>query len=178
MWNFGLKPYQRDRLTTFMNPQSDQRGSGYNAAQARIAIGSGGLLGKGIGEGSQARLRFLPEAATDFIFAVVGEELGYVGLTLTLGLFLLIIYRFLRLAYDSEDDFAALMLIGLGSILLIHVFVNGGMNLGVMPITGIPMPFLSAAASYLVVTFVSIGFAESVAMRRRSKSGRDKEAET
>jgi len=177
LWNFGLKPYQRDRLTTFLNPQTDIRGSGYNAAQARIAIGSGGWFGKGIGEGSQARLRFLPEAATDFIFAVIGEELGFVGLALTLGLFLLIIYRYLRLAYDSEDDFTALMLVGLAGILLIHVVVNGGMNMGIMPITGIPMPLLSAAASSLVVTFITVGFAESVAMRRRSKSGREKASE-
>jgi rod shape determining protein RodA len=169
-WSFVLKPYQKDRVANFLNPNTDLRGSGYNAAQARIAIGSGGLFGKGIGEGSQARLRFLPEASTDFMFAVIGEELGFAGVTLVLCLFLLIIFRFLRLAYEAEDDFAALMLVGLASIFLIHVLENAGMNLGVMPITGIPMPFVSAAASSLVVAFVSLGFAESVAVRRKSVS--------
>ncbi len=166
LWSFGLKPYQRDRVISFLNPELDPRGTGYNAAQALIAIGSGGWFGKGIGEGSQARLRFLPEAATDFIFAVLGEELGFVGLTIVLALFIVIIYRYLRIAYDSEDDFASLLLVGLGSIFVIHVVVNAGMNLGVMPITGIPMPFISAAASYLVVAFMSVGLAESVASRR------------
>lgn len=167
LWSFGLKPYQKARIAEFINPGSDPRGSGYNAAQARIAIGSGGLFGKGIGEGSQARLRFLPEAGTDFMFAVVGEELGFVGVSVVLLLFLLIIYRYLRLAFESGDDFAALMLVGLASILLIHVVVNAGMNLGIMPITGIPLPFMSSAASYLTVTYLGIAIAESIATRRR-----------
>lgn len=166
-WSFALEPYQKARIESFLNPELDPRGSGYNAIQARIAIGSGGLLGKGIGEGSQARLRFLPAAATDFIFAVVGEELGFFGVVFILGLFGLIMYRFIRLGYESEDEFASLLLIGLGSIFLVHMSVNAGMNLGIMPITGIPMPFLSAAASYLLVSFIAIGLAESVAVRRR-----------
>ena len=167
VWEVGLKPYQRDRLMAFANPELDPRGSGYNARQARIAIGSGGWFGKGIAEGSQARLRFLPEAATDFIFSVVGEELGFVGVAIVLGLFLYILYRMLRLGYESEDDFAALLLIGLAAVFLVHLIVNAGMNLGVMPVTGIPMPFLSAAASSLMVAYVGIGVAESVAARRR-----------
>ncbi len=167
LWGFGLKPYQRDRITNFLNPAYDVRGSGYNAAQARIAIGSGGWFGKGIGEGSQARLRFLPEAATDFIFAVVGEELGFVGVTLCLSLFGLIGYRYIRIAEDSGDDFATLLLVGLSSIFIVHVFINAGMSLGIMPVTGLPMPFISAAASSLAVAFLSIAIAESVAVRRR-----------
>ncbi len=167
-WNFALQPYQQARVASFLNPNLDPRGSGYNAIQARIAIGSGGLFGKGVGEGSQARLRFLPASATDFIFAVIGEELGFVGVTFILGLFLLILYRFIRLGYESEDEFASLLLIGLSGLLLIHLTVNVGMNLGIMPITGIPMPFLSAAASYLLITFVAIGLAESIAVRRRA----------
>ncbi len=166
-WNFAFEPYQKARIESFLNPELDPRGSGYNAIQARIAIGSGGLLGKGIGEGSQARLRFLPAAATDFIFAVVGEELGFFGVVFIMGLFGLIMYRFIRIGYESEDEFASLLLIGLGSIFLVHMSVNAGMNLGIMPITGIPMPFLSAAASYLLVSFLAIGLAESVAVRRR-----------
>ncbi len=170
IWTVGLKPYQRERILTFLHPNVDTRGASYNATQARIAIGSGGVFGKGIGEGSQARLRFLPEAATDFMFAVLGEELGLVGVAVILGLFLLIFYRYIRLAYESEDDFAALLLVGLSAILLVHVVVNAGMNLGVMPVTGIPLPFLSAAASYLLVAFFSIGIAQSVATRRRGNA--------
>ena len=168
VWTIGLRPYQQARIESFLDPSLDPLGSGYNATQARIAIGSGGWFGKGIGEGSQARLRFLPAAATDFIFAVVGEELGFVGIVVILGLFLILIYRFIRLGEESGDDFASLLLVGLGGIFLIHVFVNAGMNLGIMPITGIPMPFLSAAASYLLVTFLALGIAQSVAARRRS----------
>ncbi len=168
VWMFGLKPYQRARFNTFLHPQADTQGASYNAMQARIAIGSGGLFGKGIGEGSQARLRFLPEAATDFMFAVLGEELGLLGVTLILSLFVLMLVRFVRLAYESEDDFAALLLIGLAGIFLIQVLVNAGMNLGLMPITGIPLPFLSSASSYLLVAFFAIAIAESVAARRRS----------
>jgi rod shape determining protein RodA len=167
VWTFALQPYQRDRIESFLDPERDPRGAGYNAIQARIAIGSGGLLGKGIGEGSQARLRFLPAAATDFIFAVVGEELGLAGIAFVFFLFGLILVRFIRLGYESEDDFAALMLTGVGAVFLVHVTVNAGMNLGLMPITGIPMPFLSAAASYMLVVFVCVGLAESVAVRRR-----------
>jgi len=167
IWTVGLKDYQRGRIESFMDPTTDPLGSGYNAIQARIAIGSGGIFGKGIGEGSQARLRFLPAAATDFIFAVVGEEMGLVGVTFVFIMFFLLLSRFLRLGNDSEDDFAAYLLIGLGSIFLIHLVVNAGMNLGLLPITGIPMPFLSAAASNLLVVYVCIGLAQSVAVRRR-----------
>lgn len=169
-WTVALKPFQKDRILAFAHPTSDIRGSGYNAAQARIAIGSGGWLGKGIGEGSQARLRFLPEAATDFIFAVVGEELGFVGIAVTICLFGLLLIRYVMVAMGSGDDFAALLLIGLAASLLIHVVVNAGMNLGLLPITGIPLPFVSSAASALVVAWINVGLAQSVAVRRRSNS--------
>jgi len=173
LWTVGLQPYQRDRIQSFLDPNRDPRGSGYNAIQARIAIGSGGFFGKGIGEGSQARLRFLPAAATDFIFAVIGEEMGLVGVCFIFGLFLIMLVRFIRLGYESEDDFAAYLLAGLAAIFLIHLFVNAGMNLGMLPITGIPMPFLSAAASYLLIVFICIGLAQSVAVRRRGTVAKD-----
>ncbi len=169
-WTVLLKPYQKDRIMTFVHPTADARGSGYNAAQARIAIGSGGWLGKGIGEGSQARLRFLPEAATDFIFAVVGEELGFVGIAVTILLFGWLFTRYILTARASGDDFAALLLIGLGASLLVHVVENAGMNLGILPITGIPLPFVSSAASSLVVVWMNVGLAQSVAVRRRNTS--------
>jgi rod shape determining protein RodA len=169
-WTFALKPYQKERIIAFVNPAADTRDSGYNAAQARIAIGSGGWLGKGIGEGSQARLRFLPEAATDFIFAVVGEELGFVGIAVTILLFGWLFTRYILTALASGDDFAALLLIGLGATLLVHVVENAGMNLGALPITGIPLPFVSSAASSLVVVWVNVGLAQSIAIRRRGGS--------
>lgn len=170
IWTVGLKPYQKARIETFIHPELDAQGDGYNATQARIAVGSGGFLGKGIGEGSQARLRFLPEAATDFLFAVLGEELGFLGVSMVISLFFLLFYRYVRIAFESENDFATLLLIGLGAIFLVHVLVNAGMNLGIMPITGIPLPFISAAASSIVVAFCSIGVAESIALRRRKSS--------
>ncbi len=125
------------------------------------------MFGKGIGEGSQARLRFLPAASTDFIFAVVGEEMGLVGVIFVFVMFFLLLSRFLHLGNDSEDDFAAYLLVGIGSMYVIHLTVNAGMNLGLLPITGIPMPFLSAAASNLLVIYACIGLAQSVAVRRR-----------
>ena len=167
-WKFAIKQYQRDRIFTFLQENHDTHDTGYNALQAHIAIGSGGWFGKGLGEGSQARLRFLPEASTDFIFSVLGEELGFVGTTITIILYGLVVCRLLWIGYSSEDDFAALFLVGTSALIVIHVFVNGGMNLGILPITGIPMPFLSAAASSLLSLSLCIGLAESIAIRRRT----------
>ena len=170
LWTVGLKPYQRERITSFLNPSLDPYGASYNVAQARIAIGSGGLFGKGIGEGSQARLRFLPEASTDFMFAVLGEELGFVGLALVLGLFALLLQRFIRLGQESGDAFAGILLIALAAIITFHLFVNAGMNLGLLPVTGIPLPFLSAAATSVVIMFCMVGLAESVEVHGRNRS--------
>ncbi len=167
LWTFGLKPYQKDRLTTFFDPTTDTRGAGYNVAQARIAIGSGQWFGKGIGEGSQARLRFLPEASTDFMFAVLGEELGFVGLAVVLSLFGFLLVRLVVIARRAEDPFASVCLIGIAAIMAFHLLVNAGMNLGVMPVTGIPLPFASAAASSLIMTFICIGIAESAVVHSR-----------
>ncbi|MFH1078590.1 MAG: FtsW/RodA/SpoVE family cell cycle protein [Patescibacteria group bacterium] len=167
LWTVGLKPYQRDRLISFVQPTADPRGAGYNVMQARIAIGSGGLFGKGIGEGSQARLRFLPEASTDFMFSVLGEELGFVGLGIVLALFGLLLVRFIRIAETSADPFSQILLVALVANITFHLIVNAGMNLGVMPVTGIPLPFVSAAPSSLLVAFVIIALAQSVAARRQ-----------
>lgn len=169
LWNFGLKPYQRDRISSFFNPRIDPYGASYNVAQARIAVGSGGLFGKGIGEGSQARLRFLPESSTDFIFAVIGEELGFVGLFALLGFFALALYRFLWLGMASEDPFAGILLTACAAVIGFHLAVNAGMNLGLTPVTGIPLPFVSAAASSVLTMFIMIGIAESVAVYGRKK---------
>lgn len=170
LWTVGLKPYQRARLVSFVNPAADPRGAGYNVAQARIAIGSGGIFGKGLGEGSQSRLRFLPEAATDFVFSVIGEDLGLVGISIVLGLFGLLLYRLLRLAMSAGDPFAQVLLVTLMALLAFHLLVNAGMNLGIMPVTGIPLPFVSAAASSLIVAFIMVALAQSIAVRRPSSS--------
>jgi rod shape determining protein RodA len=168
LWTFLFQPYQKDRFLAFFDPSRDTRGAAYNVTQARIAIGSGGFFGKGIGEGSQSRLRFLPEAATDFTFAVVGEELGFVGIAFVLGCFAVLFRRFAVIARNAEDDFAVLIAVGLGALLLIHVIVNAGMNLGVMPVTGIPIPFLSGASSFVIATYLGIALIESIAVHRRA----------
>lgn len=162
-----LKPYQKSRIETFLDPSRDPRGSGYNAIQAKIAFGSGGLYGKGIGEGSQARLRFLPAASTDFIFAVVGEEMGFIGMLVIFGTSSLLVLRLMKIAFEAEDEYAALLLVGITGALLIHIVVNAGMNIGIMPITGIPFPFLSAAASFMLMAFAAIGMSQSIAVRKR-----------
>lgn len=167
LWHYGLKPYQQARLTAFMNPQADPLGAGYNVLQAQTAIGSGGWLGKGVGEGSQSRLRFLPEASTDFMFAVVGEELGFVGVTLILSLFGLILVRILWIGLRADDPFAGVYAVMISGMFGLHVLVNAGMNMGIMPVTGIPLPFASAAASSLVAGFIAIGIMESISIHAR-----------
>ena len=167
LWNFGLKPYQRDRITSFINPAADPYGASYNVAQARIAIGSGGWLGKGIGEGSQARLRFFAEASTDLMFAVLGEELGFVGLAVVLLLFAFLLYRYIRIAMEASDAFAGILLIGFTAVIVFHLIINAGMNLGLLPVTGIPLPFASAAASSLISMLVTVGVAQSIAVRSK-----------
>ena len=164
LWQFGLKPYQKDRLMSFVNPQMDPLGAGYNVIQAQTAIGSGGLLGKGMGEGSQSRLRFLPEASTDFMFAVVGEELGFVGVGLILALFAAVLIRLLLIGRAAEDQFVGIYCGMIAGMFGMHVLVNAGMNLGIMPVTGIPLPFASAAASSLVAGYLAIGLAQSAAI--------------
>lgn len=169
LWTFGFQDYQRHRFITFLNPSADPRGRGYNVRQAAIAIGSGGLFGKGIGEGSQARLRFLPEASTDFTFAVIGEELGFLGITFIFVMYGLLFHRLYRIARDSEDDFATIFIYGIGVILLIHITINAGMNMGVMPVTGVPLPFISGASSFLVAILIAMGLVESVSLHRRGE---------
>lgn len=167
LWTFGLKDYQKDRLRSFIDPAASPRRAAYNVTQAQIALGSGGWFGKGIGEGSQARLRFLPVATSDFMFAVIGEEMGFAGISMVLGLFGLVLYRLLRIAMVAEDASSSVLLIGLASLIAFHVFVNAGMNMGISPVTGIPLPFVSAAASSLAVMFIAIGLAQSVATSAR-----------
>ena len=145
-----------------MHPLADVRGAGYNAYQARIAIGSGQWFGRGLGFGSQSQLKFLPESQTDFIFAVIAEELGFVGVLFVLGAFLLLFGRIFKLVRLSRDDYTSYLLIGLGAVLFIQLLVNVGMNLGLMPVTGIPLPFMSYGGSHLLFEFAGLGILMSM----------------
>lgn len=163
---YNLKPYQKERIYTFLEPERDPRGHGYHAIQSRIAVGSGGLLGKGITQGSQTALGFLPERHTDFIFSVVGEELGFVGSVAILGLYFLIIMRAIHIAQTARDKLGIYLTLGSISIILFHVLVNVGMVVGLMPITGITLPLLSYGGSSMLSTFILLGLIINVRMRR------------
>lgn len=160
-WHF-LKEYQRVRLISFLNPQTDPVGAGYNALQAMIAIGSGGLFGQGLGRGTQSHLLFLPEYHTDFVFASLGEELGLVGGVIVVILYFLLLGRILSIAALTDDDFGRLLCIGIFSQLFIQVFINMGMNLGLLPITGITLPLVSYGGSSIISTCIGLGMVASV----------------
>ncbi len=151
-----LKPYQQRRLLVFLDPSIDPRNAGYHVMQSKVAIGSGGLFGKGFTLGSQKRLQFLPERHTDFIFSVVGEELGFIGVTIALSLFLALFLRSTRVATRANDAFPSLLAFGVVSAWVIHVTVNVGMTLSLMPVTGIPLPFFSYGGSFLLVSWISV----------------------
>lgn len=157
-----LKDYQLQRLTLFLDPQRDPSNSGYQLTQSKIAVGSGMFTGKGYLNGTQTHLNFLPEHHTDFIFAVVGEELGFIGAMLLIGLFAVIIWRAFRIARLCEDMYGRLIATGIAGVLVFQVFVNIGMTIGIMPVTGIPLPFVSFGSSSLVVFLMAIGLLESI----------------
>lgn len=165
-WFFFLKPYQKDRLLAFADPGADPLGSGYNVTQSVIAIGSGELLGKGLGFGSQSQLRFLPERQTDFIFAAIAEELGFVGILVLLSLFGIIFWRAYVLASGTSSDFAMFLILGIVVSLTAEMFVNIGANMRLLPVTGVTLPFVSYGGSSLLAKFLMIGILESVAVRR------------
>jgi len=164
-----LQPYQRQRLTTFLNPAANPTTTGYNVNQAIIAVGNGGWFGQGLGSGSQSQGNFLPSQQTDFIFAVLAEKLGFFGGLLTLVAFLVLIARGYWITQMAADRFGGLLGVALMSMLLFHVFINVGMNLGIMPVTGIPLPFISAGGSSMIVTMFAVGVIQSIYMRRRKK---------
>lgn len=165
-WVVIFQDYQKERIKTFLNPTADPLGSGYNVQQAVIAVGAGELWGSGLGFGSQSQLKFLPESQTDFIFAVVAEELGFVGVVLILGFWLIVLFRLIRNAQQAPDDFGQFLLVGIVAMFTIHLLVNVGMNLGIMPVTGISLPFLSYGGSFLLTSMLLIGVAESVISQR------------
>ncbi len=168
-WNFAFKPYQKARIINFVNPLADIRGSGYNAYQSVIAVGSGGLLGKGVGYGTQSRLNFLPEYKTDFIFAAYAEEWGFIGAVFLLLFFLIIFSKLAWYAFVADSTFEALFTYGVLIWFIVHVTINIGMNIGIMPITGIPLPLMSYGGSHLLAECLALGMC--VGMRRYSRSG-------
>ncbi len=161
-----LKPYQKDRLLVFVNPDVDPLGAGYNIIQSKIAVGSGGFCGKGFGKGTQNRLKFLPERHTDFIFSIVGEEIGWWGGMLVLGLFFTMFVCALWIARRARDMQAKLMVVGLTTMLFSHVLINVGVSLGVMPATGLPLPFVSYGGSSLVTCMAAVALLLNVGSRR------------
>ncbi|MCL2923889.1 MAG: rod shape-determining protein RodA [Trichodesmium sp. MAG_R04] len=169
LWNL-LKDYQRDRLTGFLNPEQDPLGTGYHLIQSRIAIGSGQLFGRGLHQGTQTQLNFIPEQHTDFIFSAIGEELGFIGCIFVLLAFWFICLRLVIIAHTAKDNFGSLIAIGVLSMLIFQVFVNIGMNIGLAPVTGIPLPLLSYGRSALLSNFIALGLVESVANYRPKKN--------
>ncbi len=166
IWN-RLKDYQRLRLLTYLNPESDPIHAGYQAIQSKVAIGSGGLLGNGFLHGPQKRLAFLPEQYTDFIFAVVGEELGFLGVVTALTLFFLLFLILLRIARRATDPFSSLVVFGVMGLFFTHLFENVGMTINIMPITGIPLPFFSYGGSFFLATGLAVGLSLRVAWDAR-----------
>ena len=164
-WFFLFQPYQQSRILTFIDPDRDPRGEGYNVIQSMVAVGSGEFFGRGLSLGSQSSLRFLPEPGTDFIFAVIAEELGLVGVSLLLFLFVFIFYRLFLIMKKSQDDFGSYFVFGLAAMLLIQVFVNIGMNMGIAPVTGIPLPMVSAGGSSLLAILIALGIAQNIHIR-------------
>jgi rod shape determining protein RodA len=165
-WGF-LKEYQKQRLRTFLSPESDPLGSGWNIIQSKIAVGSGGLFGKGFGEGTQSRLEFLPEHTTDFIFAVLAEEWGLVGVLSLLTIYLFIVARCLWIASEARDTYARLLAGAIGMTFLIYVLVNGGMVSGLLPVVGVPMPLLSYGGTSAVTLLAGFGIVMSVHAHRK-----------
>lgn len=162
LWN-SLATYQQNRILVFLDPEVDPRGAGYHVIQSKVAVGSGGLLGQGYLDGPQKRYDFLPEQHTDFIFSVVGEELGFVGTALAIAAFGYVLSRLVRFAERSNDPFAGLVLLGIFGAWLVHVFVNIGMTVGLVPITGIPLPFVSYGGTFLFTCWVALAIAVRVA---------------
>ncbi|MDE2021485.1 MAG: rod shape-determining protein RodA [Patescibacteria group bacterium] len=167
LWFGGLKPYQRARIVSFVNPAGDIHGAGYNAYQAKIAVGSGELFGKGIGYGTQSKLRFLPEYQTDFIFAAYAEEWGFVGVLLLLAGYALLFVRLAQIARASATNFDAFFTLGVLILFIAHVAIHAGISLGLLPVTGTTIPFMSSGGSHLVLEFAALGIITSLAHHGR-----------
>ncbi|HOJ13699.1 MAG TPA: rod shape-determining protein RodA [Deltaproteobacteria bacterium] len=163
---FALKDYQKTRILTFLDPSRDPQGSGYHAIQSKIAVGSGGLLGKGFLHGTQTQLNFLPEHHTDFIFSVVAEEWGFAGSILLITLYLILITKIIDIGLKAKDRFGALICFGIASYFTFHVFINISMAVGIFPVVGVPLPFVSYGGTFMLINLVCIGLVLNVAWRR------------
>ncbi|MBI2626182.1 MAG: rod shape-determining protein RodA [Candidatus Nealsonbacteria bacterium] len=161
-WSFLLQDYQKERIVGFVLPSSDPLGINWNQTQAKIAIGSGGILGQGLGNGSQTQYGFLPESQTDFIFSAIAEEFGLVGIIILLLLIIITLSRIIKIAINAQSNFPRLFVSGFAVILMTQVFINIGMNLGIMPVIGIPLPLVSYGGSSLVITFIGLGVTQSI----------------
>ena len=177
LWQFGLEPYQKARITSFLNPYADPKGAGYQMIQSMIAVGSGQIWGKGLGYGSQSHLNFLPEAETDFIFAAFAEEWGFVGIMVLLSLLSIIFWRIIRIGQLSADNFSRLYAIGFTALLFIQSFIHIGMNMGVLPITGITLPFVSYGGSSLVSLLMGVGILQNIKINARPITAAKNEAD-
>lgn len=164
----ALSPHQQKRIQAFMDPMSDPLGSGYNSIQAKVAIGSGGLTGKGFLSGNQTQLQFIPEQWTDFVYCVIGEEFGFIGSIIILGLFFYLFTRILKIAYSSKDEFLSLVAIGILSVYFVHFAINLGMVVGIMPVIGIPLPFVSYGGSSLLVNMFMLGIVANIYRTRKN----------
>ncbi len=178
LWQYGLADYQKTRVLSFLHPLADIQGAGYNAYQATVAIGSGELLGKGIGQGSQSKLRFLPEYQTDFIFAAYAEEWGFVGIVFLFGLYGIVIIRVLYVSLQGADNFVMLFGAGVAIMFTSHFLVHVGMNVGLMPVTGTTTPFMSYGGSHLVTEFAAIGMLMGLRRVRRARIDVDDRTES
>lgn len=171
-WGFLFQDYQRDRILTFLSPLEDIQGAGYNAYQSTIAVGSGQFAGKGLGFGTQSRLNFLPEHQTDFVFASFSEEWGFIGSIIILGSFAVIVWRIIRLSWRGTSNFETLFGVGVILYLLAHIMVNVGMNIGLMPVTGIPLPFMSYGGSHILTECIALGLILSMYRYRQRLTSR------
>ena len=171
LWQHGLRPHQRDRLTLFLDPGQDPLGGGYHLLQSTVGIGSGQIWGTGLMQGSLTKLRFIPEQHTDFIFSALGEETGFLGSVLVVAGFALLMARLLQIAGRARSDYEALVVVGIGAMLMFQVVVNINMTIGLGPITGIPLPWLSYGRSAMLVNFIALGLCASVGRRGRTAQG-------
>ncbi len=168
-WNFYFKDYQKNRILTLLNPgQSSVNAEGYNVYQALIAVGSGGLSGRGLGFGSQSQLKFLPEAQNDFIFSVISEELGFLGAGLVLFLYFVLFWRLIVVIRKINDDFAIFIILGAMVLIFIQMFINIGMNIGIVPVVGISLPFISYGGSAILANFILIGIIQNIIIKAKS----------
>ena len=165
-WHF-LKTYQKNRIVSFINPSADPRGAGYNVSQAKITVGSGGLWGMGLGKGTQSQLNFLPVAYSDFIFAGTAEATGFIGSTFLIVLLIILVFRVVNVAKVAKDSFGMYFAGGFAGILLFQILVNIGMNLGIMPVTGIPLPFVSYGGTAMITNMAAIGILQSIYLRHK-----------